>query len=284
MWTKQITFLEKNSQLAIMNINTIYPVREEELESHSTLCWCGYFFPWMMSQVNLRLPFSLVLHLSLTKLPGELVKGVQSVHQTRNAQRHTQHTVLIWSIYPIKARGGAIYFSTLKVSEGENISVHDNVCAFIYIYTNAVISPNAFIAEQSLHPAGFIYWPVSKREEPWGGRGEWGTMHVGTATGIQSSRSPAAGVLVSQCVDVGTQRAFLLCEIQLKIFIDENSLLLCNHKKRNLWKLFSDKQDMLEKVQESLEVHLNYEGIALLCASTKTWRICLSAQHIPLFW
>lgn len=136
MWTKQITFLEKNSQLAIMNINTIYPVREEELESHSTLCWCGYFFPWMMSQVNLRLPFSLVLHLSLTKLPGELVKGVQSVHQTRNAQRHTQHTVLIWSIYPIKARGGAIYFSTLKVSEGENISVHDNVCAFIYIYTN----------------------------------------------------------------------------------------------------------------------------------------------------
>lgn len=61
-------------------------------------------------------------------------------------------------------------------------------------------------------------------------------MHVGTATGIQSSRSHAAGVLVSQCVDVGTQRAFLLCEIQLKIFIDENSLLLCNHKKKESMK------------------------------------------------
>lgn len=97
-----------------------------------------------MSQVNLRLLSPSILHLSLTKQPGELVKGVQSMHQTRNTQRHTQHAVLTWSTYPIKPRGGVIYFCALKASWGENISVHDNACAFIYVCTNCSDTSQCF--------------------------------------------------------------------------------------------------------------------------------------------
>lgn len=54
------------------------------------------------------------------------------------------------------------------------------------------------------------------------------------STVTESSWSPATALLVSQGTDMGMQKALLLCEIQLKIFIEENSLLillLCNCNK-----------------------------------------------------
>lgn len=99
----------------------------------------------------------------------------------------------------------------------------------------AVIPPNAFIASWAVSAPSRVYLLTSAKEGRvlrWqGGMGHQACQHI---TVTESSWSPATALLVSQGTDMGMQKALLLCEIQLKIFIEENSLLillLCNRSK-----------------------------------------------------